>query len=69
VIRVAGIRLDPACVEEQARADDAQPDLQVGHLVAYFSRPLQSPIVSNEALPPAAVVLTVSVRSVTKRNR
>ena len=28
-----------------------------------------SPSVSSEALPPAAVVFTVSVRSVTKRSR
>ena len=44
----------------------SQPQLDIGlrpGSVAY------SPRVSNDAFPPAAVVLIVNVRSVTKRNR
>ena len=41
----------------------------VARFLARGSRRGYSPSVSSEALPPAAVVLTVNVRSVTKRSR
>src|SRR6185312_6485205 len=45
------------------------PSRRVACQSATRHAPVYSPMVSSEALPPAAVVLMVSVRSVAKRSR